>query len=298
MVETALADLEQFRTDAAAYRRSGHRIEVAVLATTPAESQLGVLDSYPAGGLRYVSWENQAHCTQQIPTVLEAMETEQLVDRVVLLRRGCELLYDNELDCGGGWRRRPTAARAWARETGRPWSARETTVFRRERATTQAQLAFVTAFTSPQAADAELALAEQYLTGLNLRATRITLQTTALVRDAGTSNSDLGERARLLRADIAAAGLNSAQATLELVVCFHHAVRGAADCAAASIARLNDLTRGGDYAYYVDIAHFMAGLPHQPHSTVRWLHGPDAAWNNWRRIIITRQEFLERGGRL
>ncbi|MFE9539727.1 hypothetical protein [Streptomyces sp. NPDC006691] len=41
-----------------------------------------------------------------------------------------------------------------------------------------------------------------------------------------------------------------------------------------------------------------AGLPHQPHSTVRWLHGPDAAWNNWRRIITTRQEFLERGGRL
>ncbi len=81
-------------------------------------------------------------------------------------------------------------------------------------------------------------------------------------------------------------------------MCFHHAVRGAADCAAASIARLHDLTRGGDYAYYVDIAHFMAGLPQQPHATVRWLHGPDAAWNNWRRIITTRQEFLERGGRL
>ncbi|MEV6726616.1 hypothetical protein AB0M94_37490 [Streptomyces xanthochromogenes] len=65
------------------------------------------------------------------------------------------------------------------------------------------------------------------------------------------------------------AGLDTAQATLELAMCFHHAVRGAADCAAASIARLHNLTRDGDYAYYLDIAHFMAGLPHQPHSTVR-----------------------------
>ncbi|MEU9197791.1 zeta toxin family protein [Streptomyces hundungensis] len=131
VVETALADVEQFRADAAAYRRSGHRIEVAVLATAPAESQLGVLDRYLAGSLRYVSWENQARCTRQIPAALEAIEREQLADRVVLLRRGCELLYDNELDSGGGWRRRPAAARAWARETGRPWSAQETVVFRR-----------------------------------------------------------------------------------------------------------------------------------------------------------------------
>ncbi|MEV5567935.1 tetratricopeptide repeat protein, partial [Streptomyces sp. NPDC052196] len=39
-----------------------------------------------------------------------------------------------------------------------------------ERATAQTQLAFVTAFTHPRQSDAELALAEQYLTGLNLRA--------------------------------------------------------------------------------------------------------------------------------
>ncbi|WP_234376770.1 zeta toxin family protein [Streptomyces sp. CB01201] len=129
MVETALADVEQFRADAAAYRSSGHRIEVAVVATAPALSQLGALDRYLAGSLRYVSWENQDHCIRQIPAVLEAIESERLADRVVLLRRGCELLYDNEL-LSGGWRRPPAAARAWAHEGGRPWSARETAVFR------------------------------------------------------------------------------------------------------------------------------------------------------------------------
>ncbi|MFE9370612.1 zeta toxin family protein [Streptomyces sp. NPDC006711] len=130
VVETALADLEQFRADAAAYRRSGHRIEVAAVVTAPALNQLGVLDRYLAGSVRYVSWENQAHCTRQIPAVLEAIEAEQLADRVVLLRRGCELIYDNELDSSGGWRRRPAASRAWVHESGRPWSARETAVFR------------------------------------------------------------------------------------------------------------------------------------------------------------------------
>ncbi|MCX4970830.1 hypothetical protein PUR49_01150 [Streptomyces sp. BE147] len=32
---------------------------------------------------------------------------------------------------------------------------------------------------------------------------------------------------------------------------------------------LSHLTRNGDYAYCLDIAHFMAGLPHP--SPVRWL---------------------------
>ncbi|MEV5567858.1 zeta toxin family protein, partial [Streptomyces sp. NPDC052196] len=130
VVETALDDVERFRADAAAYRRSGHRIEVAAVPTAPALCQLGALDRYLAGGLRYVSWENQDGCNRRIPAVLEAIEAEQLADRVVLLRRGCELLYDNELNPGGGWRRPAVAGRAWVRESSRSWSARETAVFR------------------------------------------------------------------------------------------------------------------------------------------------------------------------
>ncbi|WP_308315926.1 ATP/GTP-binding protein [Streptomyces sp. CC228A] len=55
-----------------------------------------------------------------------------------------------------------------------------------ERATSQAHRALVLAFTDPDAADDELHLAEQLLTGLDLRATRLTVQIAALVRDAGT----------------------------------------------------------------------------------------------------------------
>ncbi|WP_436842772.1 ATP/GTP-binding protein [Streptomyces flaveolus] len=55
-----------------------------------------------------------------------------------------------------------------------------------ERATSQAQRALVLAFTDPTVADDELHLAEQLLTGLDLRATSLTVRIAALVRDAGT----------------------------------------------------------------------------------------------------------------
>ncbi|MFC9249517.1 zeta toxin family protein [Streptomyces sp. NPDC057136] len=43
VVESALADEEEFRAVSAAYRRSGHRIEVVAVATAQALAQLGVL---------------------------------------------------------------------------------------------------------------------------------------------------------------------------------------------------------------------------------------------------------------
>ncbi|WP_421109027.1 hypothetical protein [Streptomyces sp. NEAU-S77] len=53
-----------------------------------------------------------------------------------------------------------------------------------ERAACQAQCAFVLAFTDPEVADDELDLAEQLLAGLDLRATSLTTQIAALLRDA------------------------------------------------------------------------------------------------------------------
>ncbi|MFC8827484.1 hypothetical protein ACFT9I_19330 [Streptomyces sp. NPDC057137] len=73
----------------------------------------------------------------------------------------------------------------------------------------------------------------------------------------------------MLRTEISVAGLASMEATLELAECFHHAVRGAHEDLTAGIARLRDLTRDGDYAYYVDIARFMGALPLGAVSTAR-----------------------------
>ncbi|MEU5436452.1 ATP/GTP-binding protein [Streptomyces sp. NPDC020719] len=160
-----------------------------------------------------------------------------------------------------------------------------------ERAHAQTQLAFVTAFTDPVRADGELALAEQYLTGLELRATRFTLKIASLIRDAGADNGGLGERARVLRGDIEAAGLAAALAApLELVLCFHHAVRGAVDAVAASLVRLRNLTRNGDYSFSTDIARFMAGLPlPEPVSGAHWLDGAPAVRERWHALVTARR---------
>ncbi|MFJ8747367.1 ATP/GTP-binding protein [Embleya sp. NPDC127516] len=157
-----------------------------------------------------------------------------------------------------------------------------------ERATTQAQRAFVLAFADPLVADDELDLARQLLIGLDLRATTLTTRIAELVRDVGF-DPDIEDRALVLRTEIGVAGLVSARATLELAVCFHHAVREDHPAVAASIDRLRDLTRGGDYAYYVDIAHFMAGFPLAAPSPARWLDGDAATRDRWRALVTDRR---------
>ncbi|MGN5392510.1 zeta toxin family protein [Streptomyces sp. JL7001] len=136
VIESALADPGEFRTSASAYRRSGHRIEIVVVATAEAWSQLGVLDRYltdaaaGAGG-RYVSWENHDLCAKNLPATLAVIEAEQLADRITVVRRDGTVLYTNEL-VAGAWRRRPAADKAVVRGRSRPWSAQETATFHRE----------------------------------------------------------------------------------------------------------------------------------------------------------------------
>ncbi|MGW2331690.1 zeta toxin family protein [Streptomyces sp. NPDC001700] len=134
VVESALADADDFRTSAAAYRRSRHRIEVVALATSEAWSQLGILDRFLSeavdGEGRYVSWENHDSCAKGMLATLAVIEAEQLADRITVVRRDGTVLYDNEL-VDEAWRRREAADRVVAHERARPWSARETAVFHR-----------------------------------------------------------------------------------------------------------------------------------------------------------------------
>ncbi|MQS16191.1 hypothetical protein F7Q99_29170 [Streptomyces kaniharaensis] len=154
----------------------------------------------------------------------------------------------------------------------------------------QAQLAFTTAFTDPGQADAEIALAEQHLTGLNLTATRLIVRIAALLRDAG--HNDVDDRARVLDSEIAAAGITYQRATLALALAFHHAVTDDQAALTADIARLRDLTDNGDHAYYTDIAHYMAALPLTTPSTAHWIDGQDTVRNRWRTLVTTRQDHL------
>ena len=140
VVESALADPDDFRDSSSAYRAAGHRIEVVAVATSEALSQLGIVDRLlteaAAGGGRYVSWENHDSCAKNLLNTLAVIEAEQLADRVTVVRRDGTLLYANEPTPDGDWRRRPAADRAVRVERARPWTAPETAVFRRELART------------------------------------------------------------------------------------------------------------------------------------------------------------------
>ncbi|WP_331735594.1 hypothetical protein [Streptomyces sp. NBC_00057] len=129
-----------------------------------------------------------------------------------------------------------------------------------EQAIAQAHLALTYAFANPDRADREITLAEQLLAGLDQRATTLTAQIAALARDAGAPGPAVDDRAALLRTEITTAGITAAALLLELALALHHTVRGDAAAVRNDIARLDELTRSGDYAYYTDIAHSLAGL--------------------------------------
>ncbi|MFE3206081.1 ATP/GTP-binding protein [Embleya sp. NPDC059237] len=160
-----------------------------------------------------------------------------------------------------------------------------------ERATAQAQRAFVLAFTDPVLADDELVLARQLLAGLDLRATTLTTRIAALVRDAGTA-ADIEDHALRLRTEIGIAGLASAHPTLELAVCFHYAVLADLPRVTASIRRLDDLARNGSHTYYADIAYYMADLPLPAPSSAQWIDGEIQTRNRWRALVTDRQAHV------
>ncbi|MCM2420239.1 ATP/GTP-binding protein [Streptomyces sp. RKAG293] len=164
-----------------------------------------------------------------------------------------------------------------------------------ETAMTQAHLAFAVAFADPLRADDELDLATRLLAPLSLRSTEMTARIAALVRDAGYA-ADLPDRAAVLLVEIDVSGISYAAAKLQLALCFHHAVLDARDDLASGIVRLRELTRSGDYTYYVEIAHFMAGLPLPAHTArARWIDGEQRTRERWRSLVALRRTHIGTG---
>ncbi|WP_282688919.1 MULTISPECIES: ATP/GTP-binding protein [unclassified Streptomyces] len=161
-----------------------------------------------------------------------------------------------------------------------------------ETAMVQAHLAFAVSFADPLRADDELELVDRLLSRLSLRSSEMTVRIAALVRDAGFS-ADVPDRAAALLAEIGASGISYAAAKLHLALCFHHAVLDAQDVLVDTITRLRELTQSGDYAYYVEIAYFMAGLPFPEHTAqARWINGERQTRERWRHLVQTRRSRL------
>jgi energy-coupling factor transporter ATP-binding protein EcfA2 len=145
VAETPRATPEEVRMTARAYRSAGYRIEVVVLAAAEAVTQLSVLDRYLAqvsehGAGRYVSWDNHDECVRRLPQALETIEAEHLADRVMVVRRDLEVLYDRDLTEDETGQPATGACRVLEAERTRPWSAPETWRFRRHVAGLEQQL--------------------------------------------------------------------------------------------------------------------------------------------------------------
>ncbi|WP_042373245.1 hypothetical protein [Streptacidiphilus neutrinimicus] len=97
----------------------------------------------------------------------------------------------------------------------------------------------------------------------------------------------------MLRAEIDESGYATRHANLRLILAFHHAVANRNDLVEGDIRDLRELTDGGDYAYYVDLAHYMAALPLPAGdaSAARWLDGPDSVRTRWRDLVQARQQL-------
>ncbi|MFI5534486.1 ATP/GTP-binding protein [Kitasatospora sp. NPDC051853] len=164
-----------------------------------------------------------------------------------------------------------------------------------ERATSQAQRAYVLAFTDPAVADDEIDLATHLLTGLTLTATTFTVATARLLRDAGTG---VFERPALqLRADTGNAGIAASRAAVELAFAFHHAVDGDQPGHADALARLARITADGHHQHYLDIAHFMAGQDPFIATDTRWLDPEAQVRARWHHLVQARRDHLTATGR-
>ncbi|MER0443174.1 zeta toxin family protein [Streptomyces sp. Edi4] len=140
VVETPLADPDEARAMALAYRAAGYRVEIVVVAEAHAVLQLSTLDRYLAseeGTGRYISWDNLDRCVSGLPQSLAVIEAEHLADRIMVVRRDLTVLYGNELAEDGTWRSSMGADRAHAAELARPWTAPETWQFRRQAASVE-----------------------------------------------------------------------------------------------------------------------------------------------------------------
>ncbi|WP_441247964.1 hypothetical protein [Kitasatospora sp. McL0602] len=155
----------------------------------------------------------------------------------------------------------------------------------------QTRLALVTAFADPNRAIEEIELARQLLERLDQRATVLLTHVAALVAVAGTDDREIADRVAVLRTQIDVAGLPWLTPLRETAVALHHAVCDDQDGLAAALDRLREATANGDFAYYLDVAHYMADLPLPVPSTTHWLGDEAATRSRWRSVVTTRQNL-------
>ncbi|MFK4086193.1 zeta toxin family protein [Kribbella sp. NPDC020789] len=126
IVETALADPEEFRRVATRFQAAGFRAEVNVLAVPEALSRLGIVARYLEqlavhGRGRFVAQSNHDGCYRGIPETIAAVQSERLADSVIVFRRGAVVVSSARRAEDGSWAGSQHLAKDVVAERSRPW---------------------------------------------------------------------------------------------------------------------------------------------------------------------------------
>lgn len=161
-----------------------------------------------------------------------------------------------------------------------------------EVALSHACLAFASAFQDRARADQQIRSAEELLQSAHIRWAEVQTRIASLLRDAGT-DTDLPARAAEVEAEAQASGLTSSVAYARLAVCFHHVVRGDQDALDAARSRLRACVNGAEFAYLLEISHFLDGTqapPDLPRAT--WVDDTPTTAARWAALTKDRRAAL------
>jgi hypothetical protein len=130
VVESALADPDEFAEVAGRFREAGYGVRVAALAVPAAQSRLGIMQRYAEqvrdhGRGRWVAQTNHDRCYDGMLDTVDRIDADRLADRMEVYRRGNILVYANALGPDGQWEHPPQARSAILAERHRPWTAEE-----------------------------------------------------------------------------------------------------------------------------------------------------------------------------
>lgn len=161
-----------------------------------------------------------------------------------------------------------------------------------EAALSQACLAFAAAFEDRGRAQEQIDRARFMLQRADIRWATVQVDIAELLRDAGTDD-DLPRRGQEVVARAEASGLTSSVAYARLAMCFHAAILGDASLIATARTGLETCVRGVEFAYLVELSHFMTGtLPPDHLPRAQWIDGSRRTADRWVELVRGRHRRI------
>lgn len=136
VIETTMRPPSDFLYAAKEFREAGFEVEVLAMSVPAAQSRLGILSRYTEqlatdGAGRLTETANHDAAYAGLVTAVEAIDATNIADRITIIRRGNEIIYQNNVDENGQWKQPPAASATIESDRDRQWTVSESRDFRR-----------------------------------------------------------------------------------------------------------------------------------------------------------------------